>query len=98
MYHEMCEAFSLCLAKLQPDQVDTRLELPCQCKESKSHCEMQPSDQHQCQLLGEDHWMACEPPVGVGVQGNCSSLPWEALQKPCIHGDQSKYFQQLGPG
>lgn len=82
-----------CKAAAVPGRHQVGAALPEQRQISLS---MKPSGQHQCQVLEEDHWMGCEPPVGVEVQENCSSMPWEALQKPCTYGNQSKYFQQLG--
>lgn len=63
----MCEVESLSPANLQPGQVDIGLELPCWCKEGKSHYEMQPSGQDLRRALREDHLMVCKPLVGAGA-------------------------------
>lgn len=69
----MCEVESLSPANLQPAQEDVRLELSCWCEESKSRHKMQPSVQQLHRALREDHLM-----MGTGLQGRCSSVPWEA--------------------
>lgn len=63
----MCKVESLSPAKLQPGQVDTRLELPCWCKEGKSHYELQPSGQHLRRVLREEDLVVCQPLVGAGA-------------------------------
>lgn len=79
----MCEVESLSPANLQTGQGDIRLELPCCCKEGKSHYGMQPSGQHLHKVLTEDHLTVCRPLVGVGVlqcaQGSTAeiSVPME---------------------
>lgn len=90
----MHEVESLSPANLQPGQVDVRLELPCWSKEGRSHYEKQPSGQHLCMALREDHLMVCKPLVGAGAL--LQRARGSTARNPCTYGDLSKCFQQLG--